>query len=71
MEDKWFIIRDDKKYGPYLSPQMKQMAVAAQLLPADMVSRTGSEPWLSASQVPAFFPATTKAPPSAPMLNDE
>lgn len=66
MADQWFILRDDRKYGPYSSAQMKQMAEGGQLLPSDMVQEEGTAQWLSAVQVGAFFPSTGSVPPPPP-----
>lgn len=66
MADEWFIVRDDKKYGPYSTAQMKEFATSGKLLPIDMVSQTGSEPWVPASQIEALFPASEPATPAPP-----
>src|SRR5437868_5552287 len=67
MGDQWFIVRDDKKYGPYSLAQMKQFAASGKLLPIDMVSQGGTDPWVTASQVEAFFPQSELPPlPPAP-----
>src|SRR5260370_22772777 len=36
MADQWFIVRDDKKHGPYPLVQMQQFAASGRLLPIDM-----------------------------------
>jgi hypothetical protein len=68
MADQWFIVRDDKKYGPYTLVQMKQLATSGKLLPIDMVLEEGKSQWVPASQVEAIFPPTgiTAAPPPLP-----
>ncbi len=66
MAYQWYIVRDDERYGPYTSAQMKEFAVSGKLLPIDMVSETGSEPWLPASQVEAIFPASVPSSPAIP-----
>jgi hypothetical protein len=66
MADQWFIMRDDKGYGPYTSAQMREFAFSGKLLPIDMVSETGSEPWLPASQVETIFPASVPSSPALP-----
>lgn len=66
MADQWFIVRDEKKYGPYTLSQMKQFAASGNLLPIDMVSQTGTDPWVPASQVEAIFPATALSSPVPP-----
>ena len=55
MADQWFIVRDDKRYGPYPMGQMKEFASSGKLLPIEVVSETGAEPWVPASQVPGLF----------------
>ena len=68
MADQWFIVRDDKKYGPYKLVQMKQLAASGKLLPIDKVLQEGTNQWVPASQVEAIFPPTgiTAAPPPLP-----
>jgi hypothetical protein len=65
MADQWFIVRDDKKHGPYTLVQMKQLAASGKLLPIDMVLEEGQGQWVPASQVEAIFPRTgiKPAPP--------
>lgn len=69
MADNWFLARDGKKYGPYTSAQMRQMASGGQLLPIDMVLEEGTTKWTPAAQVETFFPATgiTAEPPPPPL----
>ncbi len=69
MADQWFIVRDDKKYGPYKLVQMKQLAASGKLLPIDKVLQEGMSQWVPASQIEAIFPPTgiTPAPPPLPV----
>jgi hypothetical protein len=67
MGDQWFIVRDDKKQGPYTLVQMKQFAASGKLLPIDMVLEDGKSKWMPASQVEAFFPAPGTTPPPPPL----
>jgi len=64
---QWFLARDKTKYGPFPVAQMSQMAATGQLLPTDMVLEEGENQWSRASQVQAFFPATSTAPMPPPV----
>jgi hypothetical protein len=72
MADNWFIVRDDKKHGPYSLVQMKEFAASGKLLPIDMVLQEGTNQWSPASQVDALFPArgTASPPPPPPTANE-
>ena len=73
MADQWFVMRDDKKYGPYPSAQLEQMASTGGVLPFDMVQADGGK-WMPASQIKGLFPAAppkSVPPPGPPPLPDE
>lgn len=41
MADSWFILRDDKRYGPYTAADLKKHAATGHLLPIDLVIKGG------------------------------
>ncbi|MBX9679647.1 MAG: DUF4339 domain-containing protein [Gemmataceae bacterium] len=66
----WYVKRDDKKYGPYSSTQLVEMAKQGQVLPLDWVAGGEAGQWMPASQVKGQFgpsPQGTIAPPSLPV----
>lgn len=66
----WYVNRDDKKYGPYSSTQLVEMAKKGQVLPLDWVARGESGQWMPASQVKGLFAAPTQetsVPPPLPV----
>ncbi len=66
MGESWFILRNDKKYGPYPPAQMEQMADSGQLLPTDMIMQEGMNEWLPCSQARAMLQATGGADRATP-----
>jgi hypothetical protein len=70
MADGWFIQRDARRYGPYSSAQMVEMAKKGQVLPLDWVARGENGQWMPASQAEGLFAAPTPgtvAPPQFPV----
>jgi GYF domain 2 len=47
----WFFIRQGRRFGPFLSQELKQLAVSGQLCPSDTVWKEGTANWVLASQV--------------------
>jgi len=58
---RWFLIKDKQKLGPYAAAEMRRLAVAGQLQPADMVLREGEQRWVEARVVKGLLPATPAA----------
>ncbi len=61
MPENWYLARNNQKYGPYPTDQMKEFAASGKLLPTDMVLQDGTGKWASAGTV--FFPTATLAAP--------
>jgi hypothetical protein len=60
----WYVKRDDKKYGPYTSTQLVEMAKKGQVLPLDWVAKGEAGQWMPASQVKGLFAAPVgRTPP--------
>ena len=60
----WYVIRDDKEYGPYLWKQMVAMAAHLQLQVEDMIRQEGAAYWVRASAMPGLFNDDTLQPVS-------
>lgn len=58
MADIWYILRDDKRHGPYTASQMKQYAATGHLLPIDLVIKDGMAKSIPAGKVRGLFPIT-------------
>jgi hypothetical protein len=70
---QWFVAKNRTKHGPYSTAQLRQMAAAGTLQPADMVLAHGAAKWQPASAVPGLFPppplaVSADAPPLPPEL---
>lgn len=64
----WYMTRDGTiRWGPYTEEQLRELAAAGRLLPADMLWREGMDRWVAASSVPGltFLPPTPTMPPPA------
>lgn len=64
MAANWFILRDDKRYGPYTAADMKRHAATGHLLPIDLVLKDGMTKPAPAGKVKGLFP--TAPAPSGP-----
>jgi NAD-dependent dihydropyrimidine dehydrogenase PreA subunit len=62
----WFYARNGQQVGPLSSTQLRELAAAGTLTPADLVWREGTPKWLAASKVKGLFPATPAEQPPAP-----
>src|SRR5262245_56884126 len=58
----WYYARAGQKVGPLSVGQLRQLADAGQLQPADMVWREGAQKWIAAASVPGFLPAAQPRP---------
>ena len=61
---RWFLARNKQRLGPYSSSQLKQLADAGNIIPADMILKEGRQKWVNAGSVRGLF--TGAAPPPAP-----
>ncbi len=53
---RWFYARQQRKFGPYSSAQMKQFAASGKLQPSDMIWQMNSPKWVTAGSVKGLFP---------------
>src|SRR5262249_45503012 len=60
---RWFLARNKQRLGPYSSSQLKQLADAGNIIPADMILKEGRQKWVNAGSVKGLFAA---APPPNP-----
>ncbi len=54
MSDSWYCTRNGQRLGPFTFAQLRQMAAAALLVPADPVWNEGASCWVSAGDVPGL-----------------
>lgn len=67
MSDGWYVSRGGKVLGPYTWEGVLEYARVGMIAVEDMVMRPGSEEWVRADAVPAFFAEDAPtAPASAP-----
>lgn len=70
MGDEWFYLSDNQQLGPVSSKDLKALALAGTLMPADLVWREGVADWVPASKLTGLFPqlhvagADQKRPPA-------
>jgi ferredoxin len=60
----WYYARNQQPIGPVSSPQLKALAEARVLVPADMVLKVGTQKWVSARKVKGLFPQQPEAGPN-------
>ena len=61
---EWYYARDNQQHGPVSSVELKQLALAGQLRPEDLVWREGMTEWAPAQHVRGLFETET-APAAA------
>lgn len=72
MSDEWYWAKGKQKCGPFSYEQLRQMAGAGVLSPADMVFNQGASQWVPARDVPGLsFPADPAEPHAATALDVE
>jgi hypothetical protein len=64
MADQWYYTRQGQRFGPHSIDQMRQMALAGQLLQTDLVWTDGMTEWTAAGRVPQLFAAAPAAGPA-------
>jgi Fe-S oxidoreductase len=52
----WYYARNQQPVGPISSAQLKALAQAKVLVPADMVLKVGTQKWVAARKVKGLFP---------------
>lgn len=62
MASQWYCRVEDQEYGPFTSPQLKQMSRDRQLLPEHQVRQGAEGRWILASQVQGLFAAAPAKP---------
>jgi len=70
---EWYFARGNKQLGPVSSADLKQFAVAGELLPDDLVWREGLTEWTTARSVRGLFdeeskPVSVEEAPSKPVV---
>jgi hypothetical protein len=63
MAEQWYFGRDNKRFGPFSAPQLKELAALGKLQPKDTVWKEGIEKGMLAEKVKNLFP-----PPEAAAL---
>jgi hypothetical protein len=78
MSGQWYSARGGQRVGPFSFEDLKRMASAGLLVPADMVLEDGTQQWRSAQDVeglflavPAPLPASTPPPTPQPAVVSE
>ena len=59
---QWYYSHGDEKQGPVLSIELRQLAVAGEISPDDLVWREGMEQWVAARNVKGLFDQTVPKP---------
>src|SRR5438067_1844758 len=62
MQDNWYYVSQKKKFGPCTFQQLKDLAAAGSIGPADMVLPPPGQTWAPASSVPGLFAADSPRP---------
>ncbi|RMG00144.1 MAG: DUF4339 domain-containing protein, partial [Planctomycetota bacterium] len=58
---EWYYAKNNERFGPVTSAELKQLAEANQLGPDDLVWREGMSDWVPARRVKGLFPTGTAA----------
>lgn len=69
-ENKWYIARDEKQYGPLTEAELRMLVAGGHLRPADLVWRPGFADWRPAGAVFSVGPAQALLPPPAATVDD-
>lgn len=64
MGQDWFYSQNGQKHGPVSGAELKSLAVAGKLRPADHVWREGLEKWVAARSIKGLFAAAPSTPPN-------
>jgi hypothetical protein len=62
---EWYYAQNNQQQGPVSATELKQMAAAGELRPADLIWREGMQDWIPASSAKGLFSERTAAVPSA------
>ncbi len=72
MANEWhFTLNGQPADSPVSAAQLKQLAVAGQLQPTDMVWQEGMTGWVPATSIKGLFPPSKVAPPAPPPKKDK
>ncbi|MBY0526602.1 MAG: GYF domain-containing protein [Gemmataceae bacterium] len=71
MPSQYYYVKGNQRHGPVFSPELKRLADAGQLLPTDLIWKTGMPRWTPAAKLRNLFPRTsvplpTPKPPPLP-----
>lgn len=71
MAEQWYYTRNKQQVGPVSMEQVRQLALAGQLQPTDLVWKDGMAQWTPANQIAGLFgqpqAGFTVAPPPVPV----
>ncbi|MGA2032037.1 MAG: DUF4339 domain-containing protein [Thermoguttaceae bacterium] len=67
MAHEWYYTENRERRGPVSEEQLKELALAGQLTPTDLVWKKGMAQWVAAGQIKGLFTAV-QAPASPPPL---
>lgn len=56
---QWFVLKKQRRIGPFTSEKLRRLAQTNKLLPTDMVSQAGGS-WVAAAEVRDLFPSVDK-----------
>jgi hypothetical protein len=62
MSSRWYVVRAGEPHGPLSGGQLKRLAEAGQLKPADLVCKEGGDKWVPARSVKGLFPLPPHVP---------
>jgi len=63
---KFYVSRNQQKFGPYTSEQLRQLAASGQITQDEMVSQEGGSQWVAASCIRGLF-STVQVLPASPI----
>ena len=56
---EWYYRRDNQRFGPVNTSELKRLAACGELLPTDVIWKGGLEAWVPASKAKGLFPVDT------------
>jgi len=65
-EIHWYYAREDQRFGPVVTAELKRLAEHGQIGPGDLVWREGMTDWIEAAKVKGLFHQGPPEPPPAP-----
>ena len=68
MAEQWYYTRNDKRFGPCTSTQLKQLALSGNLSRNDLIWREGMQEWAPADRLSGIFPQGLPTVPPPPPI---